>query len=57
MAPDQAQFERDLRHVAFFEGEARQRWRLVSKTWPSAVFAVTARDQTELGFRFDLSGP
>jgi hypothetical protein len=56
MAPDQAQFERDTGHASFVEGVARQRWRLVSKMWPNAVFAIKARDETEFGFRLDLSG-
>lgn len=56
MAPDQAQFERDLGHASFIEGVVRQRWRVVSKAWPSVVFAIKARDESELGFRLDFSG-
>lgn len=56
MAPDHAQFECDLSLPDFLEGIARGKWRLLSKEWPCAVFAVRARDEDEFGFRFDCAG-
>lgn len=56
MTPDQSQLVRDLDATPFIEGAVRNRWRLVKTSWPTAVFAVRARDDKVFGFCFDLAG-
>lgn len=40
----------------FLLGEMKKQWRLIRVAWPTAVIAVTSRDGTEWGFRFQLDG-
>lgn len=56
MTPDRAQLERDLATASFLEGAARGRWRLVTISWPHALFGVTAKDGREFVVRLDCSG-
>jgi len=53
MSPDERVFRDHLERPDFKIGELKKRWRLVSVTWPSAIFYVSSRDGFEFGFRFE----
>ncbi|MGE0372907.1 MAG: hypothetical protein AB7Q01_13565 [Gammaproteobacteria bacterium] len=55
-SPAEAVFHGHLAGGAFRLGAAGGRWRLVSVSWPYAVFAIRAVDGVEYGFRFDCEG-
>jgi len=54
--PDELALQRDLEGAAFLHGVARGRWRVVRDDGVIVVLAVTARDGTEFGLRFDCNG-
>ena len=56
MTPDRAQLERDLAAAPFLEGAARGRWRLVTITWPHAIFGISAKDGREFLLRLECMG-
>ena len=58
--PDCLSFERDLAAIEFRCGQAENRWRHITTTWPHSVIAVSAAPRpnspTEYGFRFECNG-
>lgn len=54
--PEEAVFQSHIASGPFRLGVTNRRWRLVTVTWPYAVFAVRAADDVEYGLRFDLTG-
>lgn len=56
MAPDQAIWERDIAATPFVEGVARNRWALVSRDWPFALFNIIARDGRAFHLRLNFDG-
>lgn len=60
VSPDQMLLERDLAAPEFRCGQFEGRWRIVSKSWPHVVIAVSAAPRpgspAEFGLRFDCSG-
>jgi hypothetical protein len=51
--PDESAFRAHVASGAFLLGVSSGRWRLVSVTWPYAVFGVRAADGAEFGLRFE----
>ncbi|MDX8494181.1 hypothetical protein RFN29_21680 [Mesorhizobium sp. VK22B] len=49
-------FREHLQRPDFQLGTIKQQWRLLRVAWPTADFALRARDGTEWGFRFLLDG-
>jgi len=55
ITPEEAVFRQHLAAGPFRIGVASGRWRLVSMTWPYAVFMVRAADGIEYALRFEVS--
>lgn len=60
VAPDEHAIQAHVQGGRFLAGVAAGRWRLISVSWPFALFAVTAAKRpdspTEFVLRFELSG-
>lgn len=56
MTPDRASLKRDIAAAPFLEGTARGWWRLITISWPHALFGVAARDGREFVLRLDCMG-
>jgi len=55
VSPEEAVFRAHLAGGRYLSGAAAGRWRLVSVSWPYAVFVVRAADGTEYGLRFECT--
>lgn len=55
MAPDEKALGVDLESGRFLAGVARNRWRLISESWPAVQISVAARDGHEYVLKFDCS--
>ena len=55
VCPDETVFHAHLAGGSFRSGVAVGRWRLVSLSWPYAVFGVRAVDDVEYGLRFECN--
>lgn len=53
VSPEEAVFRTHLDGGRYLSGVAAGRWRLVSVSWPYAVFTVRAADGVEYGLRFE----
>lgn len=53
--PDEAVFRVHLASGRYLSGAAAGRWRLISVSWPFAVFCVRAADGIEYGLRFECT--
>ena len=54
-SPDEEVFLAHLAGGRFKSGAAGGRWRLISLSWPYAVFCVRAADGVDYGLRFECS--
>ncbi len=55
VSPEEAVLGDHLASGRYLSGAAAGRWRLISVSWPYAVFAVRAADQIEYGLRFECT--
>ena len=55
VSPEEAVFRDHLAGGRYLSGAAAGRWRLISVSWPYAVFAVRAADRIEYGLRFECT--
>ena len=54
-SPEEEVFHAHLAAGRFRSGAAAGRWRLISLSWPYAVFGVCSADGVEYGLRFECS--
>lgn len=52
--PVQARVARDLEEAAFVDGVMQGKWAIISSTWPTVVFSVTAGDDRQFGIAVNL---
>ena len=55
VSPEEAVLRAHIAGGRYLSGAAAGRWRLISVSWPYAIFAVRAADGIEYGLRFECT--